>query len=189
MRLRLRHGRYGFNAIYFSATAESASIVQGDLVDVAFMPQINDFKGERSVQMNVMDIRPSCTAECSWQTGGYQNLCHGQISGEEAKALLPDRALLGKVWKYLEHDRLGLVEETPMCLCRKIVRWTGAPMSLGQLLTCLDIFADVELIELRRQHRNLSIRLLPRHSKADLNASATMQRLQAAAKGLEGCPQ
>ena len=189
MRLRLRHGRYGFNAIYFSATAESASIAQGDLVDVAFMPQINDFKGERSVQMNVMDIRPSCTAECSWQTGGYQNLCYGQISGEEAKALLPDRALLGKVWKYLEHDRGGPVEETPMCLCRKIVRWTGSPMSLGQLLTCLDIFTDVELIELRRQHRNLSIRLLPRQNKADLNASQTMQRLQAAVKGLEGCTQ
>ena len=177
LRLRLRHGRYGFNAIYFSATAESASIAQGEMVDVAFMPQINEFKGERTVQMNVVDIRPSCTAECAWQTIGYQKLCGDCINAEEAAALLPDRALLGKVWKYLEHDPRALVEETPMCLCRKIVRWTGNPMSLGQLLTCLDIFADVQLIELRRQHKNLSIRLLPRQDKADLNESLTMQRL------------
>ena len=180
MRLRLRHGRYGFNAIYFSATAESASITQGETVDVAFMPQINDFKGERSVQMNVMDIRPSCTAECSWQTQDYQKLCAGRIAAEEAAALLPDRAMLGMVWRYLENDHRPVIEETPMCLCRKLVRWSGSPMSLGQLLTCLDIFADVELIELRRQHKKLTIRLLPRRDKADLNESRTMQRLVAA---------
>ena len=67
-----------------------------------------------------------------------------------------------------------------MCLCRKIVRWSGMPLSLGQLLTCLNIFADVQLIELRRQHKNLTIRLLPRSATADLNASRTMQRLLAA---------
>ena len=180
MRLRLRHGRYGFNAIYFSATAASAPITQGETVDVAFMPKINDFKGERTVQMNVVDIRPSCTAACSWQTGGYRQLCCGSICPEEATALLPDRALLGMVWKYLEHDRRPVIEETPMCLCRKIVRWSGMALSLGQLLTCLDIFADVALIELRRQHKNITIRLLPRQCKADLNTSRTMQRLLAA---------
>ena len=93
------------------------------------------------------------------------------------------------VWRYLAGLGTDTIQEGPMCLCRKIVRWTGSPMSLGQLLTCLDIFTDVELIELRRQHRNLSIRLLPRQNKADLNASQTMQRLQAAVKGLEGCTQ
>ena len=64
-----------------------------------------------------------------------------------------------------------------MCLCRKIVRWTGSAMNLGQLLTCLDIFADVGLIELQRHHKNLSIRLLPRQEKADLSTSRTMQKL------------
>ena len=38
MRLRLRTGRFGFNAIYFSATPETASIQAGDVVDVAFNP-------------------------------------------------------------------------------------------------------------------------------------------------------
>ena len=180
MRLRLRSGRHGFNAIYFSATAESAAIVQGDMVDVAFWPQINDFKGERSVQMNVVDIRPSCKAECSWQTGLYQKLCAGCLCPDEAVALLPDRAMLGMVWKYLETDPRPMVEETPMCLCRKIVRWSGMPMNLGQLLTCLDIFADVKLIELQRHHKNLSVRILPRTEKADLTTSRTMQRLMAA---------
>ena len=84
--------------------------------------------------MNVVDIRPACTAACSWQTGNYQKLCSGTIEPAEAAALLPSRAMLGQVWKYLEHDHRSLVEETPMCLCRKIVRWTGSAMNLGQLL-------------------------------------------------------
>jgi hypothetical protein len=88
--------------------------------------------------------------------------------------------MLGIVWKYLETDPRPMVEETPMCLCRKIVRWSGMPMNLGQLLTCLDIFADVKLIELQRHHKNLSVRILPRTEKADLTTSRTMQRLMAA---------
>ena len=180
MRLRLRHGRYGFNAIYFSATPESASVQVGDLVDVAFTPQINEFRGERTVQMNITDIRPSCKAECSPSMTGYRELCEDRICRCDAQALLPDRNTLGTVWRYLAGCGQETVQESPMCLCRKIVRWSGSPLSLGQLMTCLDIFADVRLIELQRYHKYITIRLLPRRDKADLNGSRTMQRLQAA---------
>ena len=64
-----------------------------------------------------------------------------------------------------------------MCLCRKIVRWSGSPLSLGKLLTCLDIFADVGLLQTQRLHKDLFIRLTPGSEKADLNASQTMQIL------------
>ena len=67
-----------------------------------------------------------------------------------------------------------------MCLCRKIVRWSGVPLSLGQLMTCLDIFADVELLSLQRLHKNIVIRLANPQVKADLNESRTMQRLMTA---------
>ena len=64
-----------------------------------------------------------------------------------------------------------------MCLCRKIVRWSGEGLELGQLLTCLDIFADVNLIQYTRQHKYINITLKPGNQKADLNTSATMQTL------------
>ena len=178
MRLRLSHGRYGINAIYFSATPESASIAQGDRVDVAFVPQVNEFRGERSVQMNVLDIRPACKAECPCTTAGYRALRTGQLNGKLAAQLLPDRTMLGLVWRYL--DTAGAsIQETPMCLCRKIVRWSGQPMSLEQLLTCLDIFRDVGLLELQRLHKYIAVRLTPGQDKADLSQSQTMQRLVA----------
>ena len=180
MRLRLRSGRYSFNAIFFSATSESASIREGDLVDVAFVPQVNEFRGERTPQMNVTDIRPACSAEASGCCAGYQQLQTGIISREEAALLLPDRGTLALVWRYLAG--CGKLQETPMCLLRKIVRWSGSPMTLGKLLTCLDIFADVGLLEVQRVHKYLSIRLVPCAEKADLNSSKTMQILMAAQK-------
>ena len=176
MRLRLRSGRYGLNAIYFSANPETASIQPGDVVDVAFTPQINEFRGERSVQMNVLDIRPSCNAECSADTSGYHALVKGRLTPQTAAALIPDRAMLAMVWRYLAAAPAGL-SESPICLCRKIVRWTNRPMSLGQMHTCLDIFRDVGLLEITRQHKAITIRLTPGPQKADLNTSQTMQRL------------
>jgi len=53
-------------------------------------------------------------------------------------------------------------------------------MNLGQLLTCLDIFADVGLVQVRRLRKYMTVCLVPRQDKADLNQSITMQRLQAA---------
>ncbi len=176
-RLRLRSGRFSFSAIFFSATPESASIQPGDLVDVAFNPQINEFRGERSVQLNLLDIRPSCAAECSPDVGPYRFLRSGPVTAELAASLLPRREELAMVWRYLSAAPGDSVTESPLCLCRKIVRWTGKPMSLGQLLTCLDIFSDVGLLQMQRLHNLISITLTPGPQKADLNTSRTMQRL------------
>ena len=177
IRLRLRQGRHLLNAIYFSATPESASIQPGDVVDVAFNPQINSFRGENSVQLNILDIRPSCAAPCSAEMGGYTALHAGSLTSADAAALLPDRATLSLVWRYLANCGCQVINESPMCLCRKIVRWSGSPLSLQQMLTCLDIFGDVGLLQSQRLHKYITIQLTPRAEKADLGASATMQTL------------
>ena len=175
MRLRLCSGHTYLNAIYFSANPQTVSIQPGDLVDVAFTPQLNEFRGTRTVQMNVIDIRPSCSAECLPDAAPYRDMQRGNLTSGEAAALLPDRKMLALVWRYL--DAANPVQESPMCLCRKIVRWSGQPLNLGQMLTCLDIFRDVGLLTVQRQHKYVSIRLTPGEGKADLSRSQTMQRL------------
>ena len=176
MRLRLRSGRFGLNAIYFSANPAAVSIQTGDVVDIAFTPQVNEFRGERSVQMNVQDIRPSCNADCCPETAGYHAMLSGRLTREIAEVLLPKRSTLAMVWRYLAASSAE-IEESPICLCRKIVRWTGKPLSLGQMMTCLDIFRDVGLLDIARVHKHLRIRLTPGNTKADLTTSQTMQRL------------
>ena len=158
MRLRLKQGYHYINAIYFSATPETASIEPGDVVDVAFHPQVNEFRGERTVQMNVLDIRPSCSAPCYPDITGYAQLRSGTLTAQTAARILPDRSTLGRIWRYLasfDHP----VQESPMCLCRKIVRWSCESLSLEQLMVCLDIFRDVGLLQIQRQHKYITISL------------------------------
>jgi len=179
LRLRLQKQNWGFNGIFFSATPESASVAQGDLVDVAFIPQVNEFRGEKTVQMNIQDIRPHCKAEVCCDTEDYLALRTDKLTPEIAARLMPDRATLGTVWRYLATQKEP-IRETPVCLCRKIVRWSGVALGLGCLLVCLEIFSDVGLLEAARLHNDVTVRLLPSEGKADLNASRTMQKLQSA---------
>ena len=163
-------------AMVFGCRTEDFPYRAGDLVDLAYTLEVNEFRGERTVQMNIIDIRPACNAEVSPEMSGYHALRRRQITPEMAEELIPDRATLALVWRYLASAG-DCVRETPMCLCRKIVRWSDKPLSLGKLLTCLDIFADVGLLEVHRLHKNLTIRPTPGSGKADLNESTTMQIL------------
>ena len=175
MRLRLRQGNHVINAICFSSTPQSASIEPGDVVDVAFQPQVNEFRGERNVQMNVLDIRPSCRAACGMDSTLYRKLQLGTLLPREAACLLPDRAVMGNVWRYLA--TFDSLRETPDCLLRKIVRRCGTAMDISQLMVCLDIFRDVALLQYHRNGKYLTIYPAVTREKADLQQSATLQRL------------
>ena len=94
-----------------------------------------------------------------------------------AAQLLPDRNTLATVWRYLAAVPSGVIEEVPICLCRKIVRWSGVGLSLGQLMTCLDIFSDTGLLQAQHMHKYIAIRLTPGTGKTDLTQSRTMQKL------------
>ena len=47
------------DCIYFSMPSEKLDVSAGMLVDVAFVPQINEFRGRTNVQLHVLDVRPA----------------------------------------------------------------------------------------------------------------------------------
>ena len=57
--LRLRLGKFGniYECVFFSMTQENLGASVGDRVDAAFYPQINEFRGRRSVQLLMTDLR------------------------------------------------------------------------------------------------------------------------------------
>ena len=181
MRLRLRKDGVILNAIYFSASPGALRLSQGELIDVAFQPQINCYQGERTVQLYVLDIRPSCAVPCDAETMHYRALLGGTLSSADVPYILPERSRCVMVWRYLTSQPESPIQEAPICLCRKIVRWSGKPLSLEQLMTCLDIFQDLGLLQMQRMHKYTSITLTKSSEKTELNKSATMQRLLAQA--------
>ena len=176
LRLRLRRDRFSVNAIWFGVNAKAASLELGDVVDVACYPQINIFRDQKSVQLGILDIRPSCKAEVSVSWTGYVDYLQGNMTPQQAQDLIPDREELALVWRYL--SQRPQTEETAHCLCRKIVRWADKPMSVEKLLFCLDIFRDVELLKITRKKDVFLINVCQFAGKADLEQSVTMQKLQ-----------
>ena len=58
-RLRIEKSGCVFDCIYFSKQSDSLGVAEGISVDMAFEPQINEFRGRTNVQLLVLGIRPS----------------------------------------------------------------------------------------------------------------------------------
>jgi len=60
----LKDGR-SFDCICFGHSACDLDVAEGDVVDVAFEPQVNEYRGWRSVQLHIIDIRAHDDARCA----------------------------------------------------------------------------------------------------------------------------
>ncbi len=173
-------------AIFFSQTAQRTAVSLGDVVDVAFTPQINEFKGQRSVQLNLVDVRPCdrVRAEAADERALYGKLCEDSaVSADEAKRLLPARAEFVAVWRYLmANHHEGLLQEDFLCMSRKIARGAGLPITAARARVCLDVFAERGLIELQCSPKLYRIRIVSDGRKVDLDESPIVRRLRAAKK-------
>lgn len=188
LRLRLKEDSgESVNAIFFSTTARRAGICAGDVVDVAFTPQINEYRGTTSVQLNLVDIRPASAereaidAELALYSRHWER--HA-LSREEAGRLLPERKDFAAVWRYLaSSNQSGVIDEELCCLSRKIMRHAGCPISYAHTKICLDVFAEQELICVEELPQNLHITINFRQGKVDLNQSAILNHLRAQKAG------
>lgn len=182
LRLRLTRGRHSFQAIFFSATAQRAAIALGDQVEIAFTPQVNTFRGLRSVQLNLVDIRPSASfreLDTRQRELYIRHSAGGALCPQEAAELLPDRRDFIAVWRYLSascvHNSLS---DEMGCLSRKIARFSGRPCSPARLRVCLDVFSEQKLLRFEPLPRAIHITLCPNAKKADLEQSPILIRLK-----------
>ena len=181
LRLRLTRDGCSLSAIFFSTTALRASVALGDTVEIAFTPQINEFRGTRSVQLNLVDIRPGCAHRdvCSSDHVLYLRLMNNQLTPREAGDLLPARAEFVALWRYLvSHSQGGVLLDTCSCLSRKVTRYAGTPCRPGRTRVCLDVFHELGLLSLTEHQRQLQITLTSDGRKVDLDQSAIIRKLK-----------
>ena len=187
LRLTLRDGRRQLPAIFFSTDALRAGVAPSDVVDVAFVPQINEFRGMQSVQLCIMDIRPGerVRQERREQAALYRRYAIGaRLTAQEADALLPVRSEFVAVWRYLiSHSTGRRLQEEFTCLSRKVARISGLPLTMGKTRICLDVFDEQGLIRLRRYPKYLCIEITTDGSKVDLDESPIIRQLRSYKSG------
>lgn len=185
LRFSLRYGRRAnetLSGIFFSTTARLAAVTAGDRVDVAFVPQINEYRGIRSVQLNLVDIRP-CREErenLADSNDLYLRFAErSDLTPGEADELLPNRSEFVSVWRYLSANATqGVLQEEFGCLYRKLIRASGVPISMVRARVCLDVFDEQGLIHLQKRQRCLYIELTSDGRKVDLDTSDIIKELK-----------
>ncbi len=175
LRLRVKFQGQTMDAIFFSATAEGCGIAVGERVDLAFHPQVNEYRGRRSVQLQVVDLCPARSEQDLWNK--YRR--GEDLTADEADALTPSRAEFAGLWRYLKCRCAGQrVEENSLRLVKNLAQSTGQEETYPRTMICLEVFHERGLLHLERQTDRLCIDLIAVDGKVDLEESYILKRLR-----------
>ena len=191
LKLQLSKGACRFDAIFFSTTEESCGVRTGDRVDAAFYLQGNTFRGRTTLQLQMIDLRPSRLP-----------------SRHETENLdLLERLIGGKTLSAQEIDRLNTSLNQFQALWRAICRLLPAQQgrvaklpffrSLGELAggrepflragLSLAVFEERKLLRITAvDDELLDIALIPQRDSVELYACPLLQRLRSGAEIWEG---
>ena len=182
LKLRLEARGSVLDAIFFSADAAQLGVTPGCRVDVAFYPQINEFRGVRSVQLQVVDLHPALT-RAQMERCIYDKYRRGELlSRDEAQSLLPNRSEFVCLWRYLEHQSAGsgTLEDSLARITRSVAHSSGQRELPNHTRICLEVMQERGLISLSGQAGRVHITLHRLEHKVDLEASEILRRLRAA---------
>ncbi|MDL2300596.1 single-stranded-DNA-specific exonuclease RecJ [Clostridiaceae bacterium OttesenSCG-928-D20] len=167
-----KHGRV-VDCIFFSRQTKDLGVRSGDFIDIAFYPQINEFRGRRSLQLHVADLRPSVLP------GLFERLLNGgEISEHEAKIILPERSDFISLWKRL----VELGDHTHGTI-PFILEHIGDGSNPARDFLCLTVFAELGLIKLETDMKNITIELSLETAKVDLDSSKILSNIKMLAQG------
>ena len=181
LKLRLESRGVPLDAIYFSNQGTELGLYPGCRVDVVFYPQINDFRGGRTVQLQVVDLRLA-PSRAQLEQAIYDKYSRGEaLTCEEARFLLPERRDFVGLYRWLERQSTGctVVEDTPARIARSVARATRQREVPARTMLCLEVLEERGLINLNRRTDRIQITLRRVEQKVDLEASEIIRRLRA----------
>ena len=163
LKLRLGKGSAQFDGIFFSTVAEDCGCRPGDRVDAAFYLQVNEFRGSRTVQLQMVDLRPSLRPSGREQESlalAEQCAARQPISARDARRLLPTREQFAAAWRFLERTvPEGGLTTGYLPLLRTLAAELGKAEPFPRAALCLAVFAERELLTLERQGDDVTLHL------------------------------
>lgn len=166
-----------FDCVFFGVSVRELGMRPGMKVDLAFEPGINDFRGSRTVQLLLRDVRPARAPDDPSLRMAERFFAGERMLPIENAMLLPDRNALGRVWRYLTR-RARRFDESAETLLPEIALRAGVPAQ-GRVWVCLRVFDELGLIRLAETDDGVMHIYIPRfEGKADLTTSRLLKRLQ-----------
>lgn len=182
LKVRLSKGSAQFDGIFFSATTDNCGCPAGCRVDAAFYLQVNEFRGSRTVQLQIVDLRPSLTASCREEDS--LALLRRCLSGEnltakEAARLLPSREQFVRGWRTLQKavpDEGLDVDYLP--LLRSLATVLSGTDPFVRSALCLEVFSERGLLRMSRSGDRAHLVLTGQGKRVDLEQSECVRQLR-----------
>ena len=190
LKLRLSKGSCRFDAIFFSVTPEECGVAAGSRVDAAFYLQANTFRGATTLQLQLIDLRPSLTPS-RHETADLELvrrlMAGGDITPQEATRLRMGREQFAVLWTTLEPSiRQGKTEVDTLPYLRQLgSRLIGSEGFLRAALA-LEVFRERGLISMTSREDSTVLCLNPTQGKVDLFACPYLSHLRNAADRSRG---
>ena len=185
LKLRLSKGSCRFEAIYFSATAESCGVTAGTRVDAAFYLQANTFRGQTTLQLQIIDLRPSLSPSRHEAEALelVERCCDGGPLTEREKTRIPaQREPFAACYTALERQlkRTGAESAPELPLLRLLAAESGGSDGFLRAAMALRVFRERGLIQITEGEDGfLTLRLSRPAGKVDLFACPYLRRLKA----------
>ncbi len=169
-------------ALYFGASIEELGFTVGDVIDVLFHIDINDYKNVQSVQMILQDARMAerYSDELDRQKNRYAEVYAG-ATFSVAEEILPERNDFARVYKILRHEsRTGNCFLNVRDMLRLINAVPGeAPMNYVKLKYILRVFHELKLCEVEELQTDLyQFRIFFHASKTNIEKSSILKKLK-----------
>lgn len=166
LKIRVSSSDLQFDGIWFSHTSDECDLHIGDLIDIAFTPQLNEFRGVTTVQLSVISLRLHDVYELC------ENILEDECTFMQAAShFCPDRNDFIRVWRHLGSNfRLGSNIDQLLAGCPK-------DMTPEMYCICLAVFREAGLLSCRDGVIYGSTYRKP-EKKADLESTTLLHRLR-----------
>lgn len=165
LRMRVSKDGESLDCVFFSHSPQDVDVSEGELIDLCFAPQINDFRSVRSVQLLVSDVRPAKSETCC------REILQSRAGLAKMREYRPRREELITVWHRLSD--LGGHFSGNICDCAM----QGSRLLPETLCLCLKIFCELGLISLSAEGDKINVRVNTGAEKNALDNSPLFRSL------------
>ena len=138
LRINVRYGGESFECVFFGHTEADLRIKEGDLADLAFTTQINEFRLRRTVQLQI----------CEMRRHDPKTMC-GKILGTDRAlpadvlyAYCPDRAAFAQAWRRIKALGGVIADDVD-----GVIRQCPQTLEPEKFSICICVFCELGLME------------------------------------------
>jgi len=184
LRMTVEKDGVSMGAVWFGMTLAALDFDTAEPVDLMFRLGINEFRGETSLQMTLIDARPTADGEAELERE-KRRYAEIEAGGHFARTedLLPSRDECGAVWRFLRRE--AALGHSTFPVRRLLLRLNGqgaGHFNYCKLMWILRIFDELKLCSFREPVPD-TLLLSPDGSggKKDLDSSVLLASLRARA--------